>query len=179
MPSNLILEKVGARLWIARIMITWGIFAALTALVTGTTSFSVLRFLLGAAEAGFFPGIVLYFTYWFPSYHHARIVSMFLIGLPIAVAAGAPIATALLGLDGLFGLRGWQVMYIAEAIPTVLIGIVTLFLLTDRPEQARFLTAEERSALAASLRPSARPRKRCAPSASCRECSTRRCCCSR
>jgi MFS transporter, ACS family, tartrate transporter len=150
-PSNIVMEKVGARLWIARIMISWGILAGLTALVVGPTSFSVLRFLLGAAEAGFFPGIVLYFTYWFPTYHHARIVSGFLIGLPIAVAAGAPISTALLGLDGLFGLRGWQIMYITEAIPTIVIGIVTLFLLTDRPEQAKFLTAEERSWLAAKL----------------------------
>src|SRR3954469_6025656 len=125
-PSNVIMEKVGARLWIARIMITWGILSGLTAMVTGSTSFAVVRFLLGTAEAGFFPGIVLYFTYWFPSSHHARIVSAFLIGLPIAVAGGAPLSTALLGLDGLFGLRGWQIMYLAEAIPTVLIGIVTL-----------------------------------------------------
>ena len=106
-PSNVIMEKVGARIWIARIMITWGILAGLTALVTGSTSFGIVRFLLGVAEAGFFPGLVLYFTYWFPTYHHARIVSGFLIGLPIAVAGGAPISTALLGLDGLFGLRGW------------------------------------------------------------------------
>ena len=89
-PSNVILEKVGARLWIARIMISWGIIAGLTALVTGTMTFTVVRFLLGAAEAGFFPGLLLYFTYWFPSNHHARIVSGFMIGLPIAVAAGAP-----------------------------------------------------------------------------------------
>ena len=150
-PSNVIMEKVGARLWIARIMITWGILAGVTALVTGSTSFAVVRFLLGVAEAGFFPGIVLYFTYWFPSHHHARIVSGFLIGLPIAVAGGAPISTALLGLDGLFGLRGWQIMYIAEGIPTVLIGVVTLFVLTDRPEQAKFLTAEEKAWLAAKL----------------------------
>src|ERR1700680_4485697 len=150
-PSNVVLEKIGARIWIARIMITWGILAGLTATVTGSTSFAIVRFLLGAAEAGFFPGLVLYFTYWFPSYHHARIVSSFLIGLPIAVAAGAPISTALLGLDGLLGLKGWQIMYLAEAIPTVAIGIVTLFLLTDRPEQAKFLTAEERAWLAAKL----------------------------
>jgi MFS transporter, ACS family, tartrate transporter len=150
-PSNVILEKVGARLWIARIMITWGILAGLTAIVTGTTSFAIVRFLLGVAEAGFFPGIVLYFTYWFPSHHHARIVSGFLVGLPLAVALGAPISTALLGLDGMFGLRGWQIMYIAEAIPTVVIGIATYFILTDRPEQAKFLTAEERSWLAAKL----------------------------
>jgi MFS transporter, ACS family, tartrate transporter len=144
-PSNVILEKVGARVWIARIMITWGILAGLTAVVTGSTSFAIVRFLLGVAEAGFFPGIILYFTYWFPSHHHARIVSGFLIGLPVAVAVGAPISTALLGLDGLFGLRGWQVMYIAEAIPTVVIGVITYFVLTDRPEQAKFLTAEERN----------------------------------
>jgi ACS family tartrate transporter-like MFS transporter len=144
-PSNVILQKVGARIWIARIMITWGILAGLTAMVTGPTSFGIVRFLLGIAEAGFFPGIILYFTYWFPSHHHARIVSGFLIGLPVAVALGAPISTGLLGLDGLFGLRGWQVMYIAEAIPTVVIGVITFFVLTDRPEQAKFLTAEERN----------------------------------
>jgi len=144
-PSNVILEKVGARVWIARIMITWGILAGLTAMVTGSTSFAIVRFLLGVAEAGFFPGIILYFTYWFPSHHHARIVSGFLIGLPVAVAVGAPISTALLGLDGLFGLKGWQAMYIAEAIPTLVIGVITFFLLTDRPEQAKFLTAEERN----------------------------------
>ncbi len=147
-PSNVVLEKIGARIWIARIMITWGIFAGLTAAVTGATSFAVVRFLLGAAEAGFFPGLVLYFTYWFPSRHHARIVSGFLIGLPIAVAAGAPVSTALLGLNGMFGLKGWQIMYLAEAIPTVIIGILTLFVLTDRPEQATFLTSEERAWLA-------------------------------
>ena len=150
-PSNVIMEKVGARLWIARIMITWGIFAGITAMVMGSSSFAVVRFFLGAAEAGFFPGIVLYFTYWFPSHHHARIVSGFLIGLPIAVAVGAPVSTAILSLDGLFGLRGWQVMYIAEAIPTVLIGVVTLFVLTDRPEQAKFLTVEEKTWLANKL----------------------------
>jgi ACS family tartrate transporter-like MFS transporter len=150
-PSNVILEKVGARLWIARIMITWGILAGLTALVTGTTSFGIIRFLLGVAEAGFFPGLVLYFTYWFPTYHHARIVSGFLIGLPIAVAGGAPISTALLSLDGMFGLKGWQIMYIAEGVPTVLVGLLTLFVLTDRPAQAKFLTAAEKEWLTAKL----------------------------
>jgi len=150
-PSNVILEKVGARIWIARIMITWGILAGFTAAVTDSTSFAIVRFLLGVAEAGFFPGIILYFTYWFPSHHHARIVSGFLVGLPVAVAIGAPISTALLGLDGLFGLKGWQVMYIAEAIPTVVIGVLTFFVLTDRPEQAKFLTAEERNWLVTTI----------------------------
>jgi ACS family tartrate transporter-like MFS transporter len=150
-PSNIAMEKVGARLWIARIMITWGLLAGATAFVAGSTSFGVLRFLLGAAEAGFFPGIVLYFTYWFPSYHHARIVSGFLIGLPIAVAAGAPLSTGLLELDGLLGLRGWQIMFLAEGIPTFVIGIVTLFVLTDKPEQAKFLTQDEKAWLRARL----------------------------
>jgi len=152
LPSNLIMEKVGARLWIARIMISWGILAMITATVTGSTSFGIVRFLLGVAEAGFFPGLILYFTYWFPGYHHARIVSGFLIGLPIAVALGAPISTALLGLDGLFGLRGWQIMFIAEGLPTVLVGIATLFVLTDRPEQARFLSEAEKNWLSSTLR---------------------------
>src|SRR6202012_5677468 len=102
-PSNVDLEKVGARIWIARIMITWGIFAGLTALVKDSTMFAVVRFLLGVAEAGFFPGIILYFTYWFPSRHHARIVAGFLVGLPVAVAIGAPISTGVLRLDGLVG----------------------------------------------------------------------------
>jgi MFS transporter, ACS family, tartrate transporter len=150
-PSNVILEKVGARIWIARIMITWGVMAGLTATVTGSTSFAIVRFLLGVAEAGFFPGLIYYFTCWFPRNHHARIVSGFLIGLPVAVALGAPISTGLMGLDGLFGLRGWQIMYIAEAIPTVIIGVVTLFVLIDRPEQAKFLTEEERDWLVARI----------------------------
>jgi ACS family tartrate transporter-like MFS transporter len=150
-PSNVILEKVGARLWIARIMITWGLLSGATALAVGPNSFAAIRFLLGVAEAGFFPGIVLYFTYWFPNYHHARIVSGFLMGLPIAVAAGAPISTALLGLDGIFGLHGWQHLYLWEAIPTVLIGFVVLFVLTDKPEQAKFLTPEERTWLSQTI----------------------------
>ena len=119
-PSNIILEKVGARIWIARIMITWGIISGATAFATGPYSFMAIRFLLGLAEAGLFPGFVLYFTYWFPDQHRARINSGFTLALPIAVASGAPVSTALLGLDGLWGLRGWQVMYIVEAIPTVI-----------------------------------------------------------
>ncbi|MDR3531351.1 MAG: MFS transporter [Rhodopila sp.] len=150
-PSNVIMEKVGARLWIARIMITWGLLSGATAFATGSESFAVIRFFLGLAEAGFFPGLVLYFTYWFPHYHHARIVSSFLVGLPVAVAVGAPLSTAFLALDGWLGLHGWQHMYLMEAIPTVLIGIVVLFVLTDKPEQAKFLTAEEKTWLAGCL----------------------------
>jgi MFS family permease len=150
-PSNVIMEKVGARVWIARIMITWGICAGLMAYVTDVTSFSITRFLRGIAEAGFFPGMLLYFTYWFPRKHHARIVSGFLVGLPIAVALGSPISFGLLSLDGMFGLKGWQIMYIAEAIPTIVVGILTLIVLTDKPEQARFLTQEEKSWLSGTL----------------------------
>jgi ACS family tartrate transporter-like MFS transporter len=158
-PSNVIMEKVGARLWIARIMITWGIFAAIMAFVYDTTSFSIVRFLLGVAEAGFFPGMLLYFTYWFPRRHHARIVSGFLVGLPIAVALGAPVSTALLSLDGLFGLKGWQIMYIAEAVPTILVGVLTLLVLTDRPEQANFLSASEKSWITAKIASERPPRE--------------------
>src|SRR6516162_2359308 len=150
-PSNLILEKVGARIWIARIMVSWGIVSGATALAVGPYSFMAIRFLLGVAEAGLFPGFVLYFTYWFPNRHRARINSGFTLALPIAVASGASISTALLGLDGLWGLRGWQCMYILEAIPTVLIGIAAFFYLTDRPEKARWLTPEQQRWLSAEI----------------------------
>jgi ACS family tartrate transporter-like MFS transporter len=143
-PSNIILEKVGARLWIARIMITWGLISGATAFATGPYSFMTIRFLLGLAEAGLFPGFVLYFTFWFPDRYRARINSGFTLALPIAVALGAPISTSLLGLDGLWGLKGWQCMYIFEAIPTVLIGFVVFFYLTDKPAKARWLAPEER-----------------------------------
>jgi ACS family tartrate transporter-like MFS transporter len=150
-PSNIIMEKVGARLWIARIMITWGILAGLTATVTGPVSFTIVRFFLGVAEAGFFPGMILYFTYWFPAQHHARIVSGLLAGFVVAVAAGAPISTALLSLDGMYGLHGWQIMFIAEAIPTVILGFAVLVIMTDRPEQATFLSPQEKAWLSAKL----------------------------
>jgi len=150
-PSNIIMEKVGARLWIARIMVTWGLLSGATALCTGPWSFLTVRFLLGLAEAGFFPGIVLFFTYWFPDHHRARIMAGFTVALPLAVALGAPMSTALLSLDGLLGLHGWQWLYILEAIPTVLLGVATLFFLTDRPEEARFLSPEERAWITATL----------------------------
>jgi MFS transporter, ACS family, tartrate transporter len=150
-PSNIILEKVGARLWIARIMVTWGLISGATAFCTGPYSFMAIRFLLGLAEAGLFPGFVLYFTYWFPRHHRARINSGFTLALPIAVALGAPVSTSLLSLDGLWGLKGWQCMYIFEAIPTVLIGVVVFFYLTDRPEVASWLKPQEKDWLAADI----------------------------
>ena len=150
-PSNIILEKVGARLWIARIMVTWGLLSGATAFCTGPYSFLTVRFLLGLAEAGFYPGIVLFLTYWFPDRHRARIMSGFTLALPGAVALGAPISTGLLGLDGILGLAGWKWMFIAEAVPTVLIGIGVLFYVTDRPAQARWLSDAERAWLAAAM----------------------------
>src|SRR5579864_2304316 len=150
-PSNLILEKVGARLWIARIMVTWGILSGATALCTGPWSFLIMRFLLGLAEAGFYPGIVLFLTYWFPDRHRARINAGFTLALPMAVALGAPISTGLLELDGLFEIAGWQWMFIAEGVPTVLVGIVVLFYVTDRPAEARWLDDQERQGLSSVL----------------------------
>ncbi|HKO08324.1 MAG TPA: MFS transporter [Alphaproteobacteria bacterium] len=150
-PSNLILEKVGARRWIARIMVSWGLLSGATAFCTGPWSFLTMRFLLGLAEAGLFPGIIFFMTYWFPERHRARIFSGFTLALPIAVAVGSPVSTALLGLDGLLGLAGWKWMYIAEATPTVLVGIAALFYLTDRPAQAHWLSEEERTWLSATL----------------------------
>ena len=150
-PSNIIMDKVGARIWIARIMITWGLASGATAFVIGTNSFLTVRFLLGVAEAGLFPGIVLLFTYWFPEHHRARIVSSFTLALPVSVALGAPVSTAILGLDGAFGIAGWKWIYIMEAIPTVLIGVFVLFVMTDKPAKAKWLTAEEKSWLIGTL----------------------------
>ena len=143
-PSNLALARVGARLWIARIMITWGVLAAAMALVSGPQSLYAMRFLLGAAEAGFFPGVMLYLTYWFPAEYRARIIALFTVAIPISGFLGSPISAALLGLDGWFGIRGWQWMFIIEGIPAVLLGVLCLVVLTDRPAQATWLPADER-----------------------------------
>jgi ACS family tartrate transporter-like MFS transporter len=148
-PSNLILERVGARRWIARIMITWGIVSGCFAFVQGPITFFTLRFLLGLAEAGFVPGMILYFTYWFPPYHRARVVAGFMAAIPASIGLGAPVSTALLGLDGTFGLAGWKWLFLAEAAPAVLLGIAVLFYLTDRPAVANWLEPEERQWLGA------------------------------
>jgi ACS family tartrate transporter-like MFS transporter len=147
-PSNLIMQRVGARLWIARIMITWGIISGLMAFVSGETSFYVLRFLLGLAEAGFFPGILLYLTWWFPAAYRARITSMFMAAAPFAVVIGSPISGMILGMDGVAGLHGWQWLFLIEAVPSVVLGIILLIYLIDRPDQARWLSPAERSWLA-------------------------------
>ena len=151
-PSNIILEKVGARRWIARIMISWGLLSAATALVTGPTSFFVVRVLVGVAEAGLFPGLLLYFHRWFPQNHRGRVVGWFLTGLPLATAIGAPISTAFLQMDGIWGLHGWQWMFIGEGLPTALIGVTVLWFLTERPADAKWLAPEQRAWLDDALR---------------------------
>ncbi|SCW85542.1 MULTISPECIES: MFS transporter [unclassified Pseudomonas] len=144
-PSNLALQKFGARIWIARIMITWGIISAGTAFVQGANSLYVMRFLLGAAEAGFFPGVLLYMTYWLPSAYRARMVAIFMVAIPGANFLGSPLSGFLLTLDGWMGMRGWHWLFILEGIPAVLLGIACLFVLTDRPEQAKWLSEEQRN----------------------------------
>src|ERR1700748_1276532 len=151
-PSNLILHRVGARVWIARVMISWGIVSGATAFVHGPLSFYALRFLLGVAEAGFFPGMILYFSYWFPASHRAAATSVFMAAAPLSTALGSPLSGALRELHGWLGLAGWQLMFLIEAIPAVLLGIAVLFVLTSRPENAAWLTAEERSWLIESLK---------------------------
>jgi MFS transporter, ACS family, tartrate transporter len=150
-PSNLALEKFGASRWIARIMVTWGIISALMAVVSGVWSFYGVRFLLGVAEAGFFPGIILYLTYWYPAEYRARFLAAFAVAVPVSTVIGAPISGLLLGLDGAMGLKGWQWLFIIEGIPSVLLGVVTWFYLTDRPARADWLTAEQKAWLAAKL----------------------------
>ena len=144
-PSNLALEKVGARLWIARIMVTWGLVSAMMALVVGPYSFYAVRFLLGAAEAGFFPGVILYLTYWFPAEYRGRIVALFMVAIPLSSLIGSPISALLLQTDGWMGLHGWQWMFIIEAIPAVLLGIACLVVLPNGPAQARWLEPEQRA----------------------------------
>jgi ACS family tartrate transporter-like MFS transporter len=143
-PSNVILEKVGARVWIARIMITWGIVSGAMALVQGPVSFIVMRFLLGVAEAGFFPGMILYFTYWFPKAYRARVISALFIAVPGSNALAAVFSGAILDMDGILGLAGWQWMFIVEAVPAVLLAFVVLAMMTDRPALAAWLAPEER-----------------------------------
>ena len=151
-PSNLLLAQVGARRWIARIMVTWGIFAGAMALVTGPTSLYLIRFLLGAAEAGFFPGVILYITYWFPAEYRARIIGWFTVAIPVSSFIGSPISAMLLvATDGWLGLRGWQWMFILEALPAVVLGFVCLVVLSDGPSDATWLRPDERMWLLARL----------------------------
>ena len=150
-PSNLILERVGARRWIARIMATWGIVSGAAAFVGGEYGFYVQRVLLGIAEAGFFPGIIFYLTLWFPQKYRGRIISLFMAAIPGSTVIGAPLSSLLLYLDGVAGLHGWQWMFVVEAVPALLLSVAVLAYLTDRPAEAGWLDAEERAWLATTL----------------------------
>ncbi len=167
-PSNLCLDRFGARKWIARIMISWGILSGLTAFIPGIaratgfsdgTTFYVLRALLGFAEAGFFPGIIFYLTLWFPSVYRGRIIGAFMAAVPVSSAIGAPISGMILGMDGVGGFAGWQWLFLIEAAPAVLLAIVTYFYLTDRPADAHWLAADERAWLSARLAAERRQRE--------------------
>jgi ACS family tartrate transporter-like MFS transporter len=149
-PSNFALKRFGARVWIARIMVTWGIISVAMAFVTGPKSFFALRFLLGVAEAGFFPGMVFYLTTWFPNSVRAAILGIFIIANPAATVIGAPLSTALLGTS-VFGLTGWQTMFVIEGLPAVLLGFVTLYVLCDSPAKAKWLSTREREVLAGAI----------------------------
>lgn len=144
-PSNVILHRVGARVWIARIMATWGIVSGCMMFITGPVSFLTVRFLLGVAEAGFFPGVLLYFTYWFPAAYRARVISALFLAVPGSNAAAAAISGALLQMDGIWGLTGWQWMFLIESLPAILLAPVVLRVLTDRPAAATWLDDEERA----------------------------------
>jgi ACS family tartrate transporter-like MFS transporter len=150
-PSNVILQKVGARVWICRIMLTWGVVSMATAFATGPVSFYVLRFLLGLAEAGFFPGMVLYLTTWFPSAVRARLIALFLAAVPLANVVGAPSSGYILGLEGFHGLHGWQWLFVLEGLPSVALGLLVLRWLPDGPASAPWLDDGERAVITASL----------------------------
>ncbi len=141
-PSNLLLARVGARRWIAALMVAWGLIASAMMFVQGVASFYTLRFLLGVVEAGFFPGMILYLTYWFPATYRARSVARFMTAIPMAQVVGGPISGALLGMHGVGGLAGWQWLFLLEGLPSILLGGLVFVYLTERPEQAAWLPAE-------------------------------------
>ena len=150
-PSNLALYRFGARRWIARIMISWGIISALTALVVGVKSYYLARFALGVAEAGFFPGVAYYFAAWFPTQYRTRMLAWFLVAIPVSSVVGGPISGLLLELDGALGLKGWQWLFIVEGLPAIVLGFVVLRVLADRPDDAEWLSPKEREILKAML----------------------------
>jgi len=150
-PSNLVLHRVGARRWISRIMISWGVISAAMMFVRTASTFYVLRFLLGAAKAGFFPGVVYYLSHWYPEGQRARAIAAFMTAVPVSGVIGGPLSGALLTLNGLFGLAGWQWLFLAEGVPAILLGVVVLVYLTDRPETADWLSSAEKDWLMSRL----------------------------
>jgi len=150
-PSNIILERVGARLWISRIMVTWGLVSAGLMFVRTPAAFYLLRFLLGVAEAGFFPGVIYYLSLWYPAAHRARAIAVFMTAVPVTGLIGGPLSGALLELNGLHGLAGWQWLFLLEGLPAVIMGTSVLFYLKDRPETTHWLTPAERDWLVETL----------------------------
>ncbi|MGB6254841.1 MAG: MFS transporter [Bradyrhizobium sp.] len=159
-PSNLLLYRVGARRWLARIMISWGLVSAATAFVVGPHSFYGLRFLLGVMEAGFFPGVTFFLAAWFPAQYRTRMLAWFLVGIPLSSLVGSPVCGMLLKMDGIWGLHGWQWLFLVLSLPCVPLGFITLKLLSDRPQVAGWLTPEERNVLAGVLASEVRERPR-------------------
>jgi MFS transporter, ACS family, tartrate transporter len=150
-PSNIILYRVGARVWISRIMISWGLVSAATIFVTGPYSFYLLRFLLGAAEAGFFPGVAFYLGTWFPSEYRTRMVAWFMVAIPVSSVVGGPVSGLFMQMDGIAGLAGWKWLFILEGLPVAVVGLIVLRLLADRPEDAAWLTPAERQLVASRI----------------------------
>jgi D-galactonate transporter len=159
LPSNMVLYRVGARRWISRIMISWGLVSAAMALAVGPTSFYALRFLLGAAEAGFFPGIAFYLSTWFPSEYRTRIIAWFMVAIPVSSVIGGPLSGYLLSMDGLLGLQGWQWLFLLEGLPVVLVGFAVLWMLPDRPEHATWLTDDDRRIVRERLESERKPKE--------------------
>jgi MFS family permease len=150
-PSNLALYKFGARRWLARIMVSWGIVAALFAWVQNAEQLYILRFALGVAEAGFFPGAILFLSLWVPAQHRSKILALFYLAQPLTTVIGAPLAGALIGADGAFGLAGWRFMYLAVALPAIVVGVIAWYYLPDRPKDAKWLTTDEQEWLTTAL----------------------------
>jgi MFS transporter, ACS family, tartrate transporter len=163
-PSNLILHRVGARIWLARIMITWGLIAAANCFVYDKHSLYAARLLLGAAEAGFFPGIMLYLCQWFPSRERATAITLFMIGNPVAIIFGAPISTSLLSLGNMMGIAAWRWLFILEGLPAALLGVAALWWLTDTPDKAEWLQPDERAWLSRTMREETERKLKTAPS---------------
>jgi MFS transporter, ACS family, tartrate transporter len=159
-PSNLALYRFGARRWIGRIMITWGVVSAATAWVDSTTGYYIARFALGVAEAGFFPGVAYYFAAWFPTEYRTRMLAWFLLAIPLSALLGSPVSGLLLELDGALGFKGWQWLFLVEGVPAIVLGVVVLFVLADRPESAPWLSRQERETLNAMLAAERRERPR-------------------
>ncbi|HCA5312040.1 TPA: MFS transporter [Acinetobacter baumannii] len=164
-PSNLLLDKFGARKWFTRILLTWGLITMAMALIQGPKSFYLLRFLLGIAEAGFFPGVIFYLTLWFPAKYRARVFATFYLGLPIAQIIGAPISVGLMQWGNTIGYEGWRLMYVLEGIPSIILGLICLKYLTNNPKEAQWLTAEQRQWLMNTLEREEREKQQSADAA--------------